>query len=256
MAKYRTLQGYPISTWRSGDFFSTTKLHCAWSDRVAVVTAIDTDPSYPYDDGPAAALAYEATIEPFAKQVNSDSELAAYTAAHITVKYTTKGPSWIANHGYIEESYGPIQQNCPVNVDGLEWVDGGALERGDIPSRVTYLAEWRVTWHNILAINAPAYIDTMTSGALMGYTNSNTVYSFRHGWTFPPETLLFTPPTVKVTYGIGKATRATIIASFKVCPWGWNSWWKPAEQDTRWVVHAGTDDRYYQHPLAPFPSSL
>jgi hypothetical protein len=250
VATYRTLEGYPKSKWHRGDFYAETKLKCAWADRLAVVAAIDATPSYPYSDGPSTALAYESNTEPFGAQLNSNTPLASYAHALITVKYTTAGPMYVFNHGSMTEEYGPFTVYQRLDGNKLFWYDTqpcGTAAGG----KIYYGQEWRVTWHNLVS-PTPVYMTAVLANSLAGCTNSNTVLAFTSSRTFAPETLLFTPPVVTTTYSIGYTPKTTVKLSLKYWPYGWNTFWRAETQ--QFEVYYADGQRTRTYPLAQFPS--
>ena len=254
---YRTMKDYPRGRWIRGDFYGITKLKCAWSDAGTLLGEIDQSPAWPYTDiGPSTAVAYDAEVKPFAVQTNSATPLSSYNYALVVVKYTTRGPTWVADHGSITESYGAAAVSLPVAEDSLFWSVGGVgvpLNPNEIEHPVFYVQEYRIKWEQVVS-PAPSYWANLIGATLNGCTNSNTVTAFTSSRTFAAGTLRFVPPTITTTYGIGVTARQTVTLGLHYKPTGWNKFWHTVNGWSTVYKNAACTTPYAPYTPAVFPS--
>ena len=253
---YRTLDGYPTGRWVRGDFFGTTKLTCAWGDAGTLLTEIDASPAWPYTAiGPSGAVAYDAEIEPFAVQTAEGTATSNYNRALVTVKYTTRGPQWVANHGSIIESYGYGVMSLPVAEGRLYWGNRIPLGTNEIEHPILYMQEYRIRWDQVVTPN-PSYWAAVIGSSLIGCTNSNTVTAFTSTRTFAAGTLRFVPPTITTTYGIGTTAKQRVTLGLHYKPTGWNYFWNTTGGWAIVYKDAAATTPYVPYTPASFPSRV
>jgi len=252
---YTTMDGYPQGRWIRGDFFGTTKLKCEWHDSDNLLNEINTSPWWPseYGFGPTSAVAYDASVEPFAVQTGTGAT-SDYNYALVTVKYTTRGPEWVAGHGSITETFSAAAMALPVAEDVLYWADGTPLNPNEIENPVLYVQEWRIKWDQI-ADPVPVYWAAVIGSSLVGCTNSNQVWAFTSSQSFAAGTLRFIPPTIQTTFGIGTAARKTVTLTLQYHPYGWNYFWN-TKLGGFYAVYSAAGIRYTPYTPSTFPSRL
>lgn len=252
---YTTLEPYPKGQWNNGDFYGETKLKCAWDAAGSLLTEIDDSPNWPsaYAFGPDSALAYDVQVEPLGQQINSNQSLTDYKHAILTVKYTTKGPQWVANHGAITEEFGAEAFTMPTDQWVLRWGDGFAVSPDKVPGPTLYIQTYRVTWH-WTTIPAPSYWAALVGGSLVGCTNSNVVKAFNTNRTFAVGTLRFVPPTITTTYSLARVARTKVVLTLQYHPYGWNTFWR-SENNAFEALYNMAKVQYRPYTPAVFPSA-
>ena len=146
------MEGYPQSKWSRGEFRATRRLICDWTDRVTLLTELDTFPGnvYPYGEAPyyetggtqyGLGFAYAVEIDPFPAKETEDpgrsvlgDSVALYDQAVLTVHYSNLGPRWYSDGTkLVTERFDPITKYESVDKSELEWhTDNAPLER-DLP---------------------------------------------------------------------------------------------------------------------------
>jgi hypothetical protein len=130
------------------------------------------------------------------------------------------------------------------------------IKEEEAPGRIQRGGTYVITLHQVYTI--PLQVLTY-----MGSVNKFTVIApTLSGLTFPPETLLYTPPTMNhiITTDMAEAWRLTYAFSYKET--GWNTFWrqdgKKVDPDTtrgtwsRMYHKKDPDNPYLNHPLLDF----
>lgn len=258
---FAEMHGYPQSRWQLGEFTATRKVICDWSDRVQLLLDIGGSwegLSYPYPEGPvdgdgnSTAFAFSVTTAPLPAEQRQDDALTAiaqqsvaeYDKAVLTLLYSNRGIQWSNSRKlFITETLNPFTIHDTVPRDKLFWADGDQVDM--LPGKIFYGLEYTLTLH--FAVAVPASLLN-----LVGCCNSNTI-QIGMGLAFAPQTLLFEPPAVKRSSGMGISEAWEIRFTYKYKPDGWNKFWRPETGQSEFTYLADGVTQYVQYPLAVFP---
>ena len=233
-------------------------LQCDFADRyVLVADLLLNRRPWPYYSGLFMPLATNCSI------VNLDTTYTTYASApviyyagysEVTVIYTSKFQDLYS------EELEPYTEFQKVPNKSFRWQSGGLLsdeqEVGFLRRGVTLSK----TYYDVLDPVSQDFID------YVGFVNSDYVVNSM-GFTFAPETLLFTPPHMSRTVRFDSTNAWQLNVKFmykKPYPSddpfpGWNTFWNPDTQlHERMVVLPNTfgsgalGGNYIQYPSAPF----
>jgi len=256
------MQNYPKSRWVRGHFFGTRKVVCAWADRVTLAVELGTEPdwAWPYPDGPSDCLAQEIKIEPYPLNRmqsggGSPGILSAYEDALLTIEYQTL-EGVVYQGTIVEEQLDPMVEMLTVNWLDLVWNDPASrdsLREGEEPQIPHYWLVYSRRYRGLSAIPSDVY-------DWVRYINSNTVATFILGRTFPPRTLLYVPPTVRMTWGIASTQKWDITYKFIYRPETWWKFWHNRGVHGGQPGHGAFDPIYTKNPggkqFTPYPQRV
>jgi len=214
---YYVVDGFPQSTWNSGEFVAVVKFWCAWDDRVTFIEEIGTypDSQYGWGEGPSDALAREIEVRPWPKSRQKGSGTTPdYDWALVTVKYTTRGPRY-SGGVLADEWLQPFSMYQRLDHRQLQWSDAAPVLPGDAPRKTFYGLEYVRKVYGADSIPAAAY-------NMAGYVNNNNVVSLFLGKTFGAGTLLWRPPSVHVRWNTAGAAKMDITYHMVWNPFLWN----------------------------------
>lgn len=222
--------------------------------------------------------------DPILDTTDADSTIAVYEKGIATIVYSTPSPFKL-NHPVEEHAITErISGNADwtkLPADGFQWgpgATGEALAQQEAPGRLATGWDYHHSRHNMATV--PVQI---LSG--IGFVNNDTVSPVTPHYgqlTFPPETLLFQPPTISVSLSaggspteIGISDRVTMALRFSYRPnWdtpgvpgaeakGWNAYWRPSGNSGKggyqYIYKAfeegdtqGPEDYYRSYPARNF----
>lgn len=250
---YEEMEQSPQESLGPNGFEATRTLRCAWSDRITLAreltgefdSGVDLPQVYPYDssarvleisqirghddDAPTAYL--------------GNTRVAAYQYALLTVKYGRGVPA-TGGGGSVEltdETIEPNVEFVSLSPNGMTWGSsaGTPLEPDEAPGLLLKSFNWVFTRINVAEI--PEALDT-----LIGYVNDDTIVSRSLGFTFAPETLLYTPPFLsRKVNADGITSRWTIQMRFSKKPQGWNKWFRGATNSWEAIYKGATQVKPY-----------
>jgi hypothetical protein len=223
------LDGWPQSGWSLGDFWGIRKLVVGWDDRVTLLVQLD-DPSnwaWPYPDGPWNAYSWKAEVVPLGHQNENNQTTPPYEKALVTVHYRT---AYAVIHGndLILERIEPTGEFHTVDPDSLYWSTDGTdeLNAQEAPPKAVFGFDFIRTYRRQLVV--PPWVQEYT-----GFCNANIITSPILGMSFPPETLLYKPPTLieGATFAGQQAWDVTVRLSYRGneagdSPITWNQHWR------------------------------
>lgn len=250
---YEELDGYPRSTWESGDFDAERRVLVAWSDRVQFLVELDTYPNnlYPYSDGPAEAIVRRAKIVPFDAPGEPQDVLATYQWAIIQIIHSTRGPEYLPGLNIqVRERYFPAYSYQTVSRAGHHWQpDGKPVQANDEPRRENVLSEYHCELINLLSL--PGWVLTRK-----GVINTMPVQPLILGTPpFAPYTLKYEGCTIEGKWSLGKLRRYDVLARYTHNPNLWNHFWRPdGGDDGTGGFEKQTNKKgneYIQEPLEP-----
>lgn len=230
-ATYYEVHGWPVVRWDQGECDCERRLACFWEDLLDVLYDLDTNPGWPWQDyphGAADGLIRTATVRGIGKSESALlSATQAYKWAIIDCRYSTRGPKWNPNYGYIEEQLINAGQAFAVDVTNLRWKsDSTTVKAGDAPILDRDLLHYRVNFINIIAL--PSWVLTR-----QGVCNSNvfTTATLMVGTPFTPlsfavETLKYCGIAVRGKYSLGYLPRYSLTVDFEFRDVGWNKHWR------------------------------
>jgi len=246
---HHEMDGWPRSHWYLGVFEGERRLKVAWDDRYALLAEIDQYPEcqWPYDDGPADALAREAKVEPLprGRQICDLDPLAQYEYAVVSIRYSSLGPRVYQNQLW-EEWFSPTEEFLTVDYTRLQWGPTASdphLQPAEGFGKLHASFDYNLKIFGTLVV--PAWVFNQ-----IGYVNSNYVMAPTLGVVFDPETLLFKPPVVTRSVSRGKLPTFDVHMRFGFHRWGWNKHWRVQTQQFADVYQDGS--LYYNYPLTAF----
>jgi hypothetical protein len=256
---YEEMAGSPAESIGANGFEATRILRCAWADRITLARelggefdgTIDLPQVYPHDAGARVveipSIAGHDDDAPTAYLGNT--RIAAYQYALLTVKYGRGVPASGGGGGSPEltdETVEPLTEFVTLSPKGMTWgsLGGTPLENDEAPGMLLKSFNWVFTRMNVSDI--PAAVDT-----LIGNVNNSTIESRSLGFTFSPETLLYTPPFLsRKVNADGVTSRWTIQFRFSRRPQGWNKFFRPETNAWDSIYKGATQVKPY--PLGDF----
>jgi hypothetical protein len=247
--------GWPRWRWRQGEFYGERKLLCAWDDQATLAQELDTYPNnvWPYPGGSSDALAFDIESRPFPARITQAGTTldprASYQHALLTVRYTTKGPTYV-NGNYVEEWFEPWQERHQADWTKLAWdgVNGQGLRPNEAPTG---------TYYGIVYVQKFTQLTTPPADTLsfVGYINANAVACYTFNRIFGAETLLYGGCTLRRRVSAGGSQKWSISRRFLYKYDGWNKVWRLDKG-----VFGGYDDCFIKDPggrqLLMFPKTV
>jgi len=257
---YYEVNGFPQSNWQNGKFEAVRRVRTAWADRTNFILWIDTYPNnmYPYDEGPPDAWVSSISTVPVARQGKENYnprsgspgdprtyiiERATYLEAEITIRYNTETIGYLGGIK-VAEWIRPDTEMYKRDYSIFQWSGGTLLREGESPTHTLYTFQYVVKYLNIMAF--PDWVQSN-----IGTCNTNTFWTYGLWSSFPPQTLLYQPPTIEATLTTGNVRTYNLTCYYRYRPWSWNYHWR---QDTQaWEpVYLLDGTQYIQYPLATY----
>jgi hypothetical protein len=233
---FSEMPGSPTEEWYYGGFRATVKLICAWEHRNTLALEVLGNGGEYYPRLPMTmARARGVSIAPFDARITHDplsglvapyASFASCEAAVLTIQYDSTGPD---GDELITEALEPTAEFQSLGAEGFEWqsvVDelgfewrGRELRAEEAPGLLVRGLDYKVTLHKVLFIPT-AVID------LVGCVNDSPIAARFLGLTFPPETLLYNPPTTQRRITVETVEAWTLNYRFTFRPSGWNKFWR------------------------------
>ncbi len=254
---HEELADSPSETWSSQGFNATRKLRCRWDDRLSLTEQLtgsrSVDGSYHspavYPHFPAARV-HAVAIAPVGKPADlaGDTQAAAYTHAIVTVNYSTA----VDVQALVSERLEPTTQTLELGTSGLAWgappdQGGQSLAADEAPAHLLRGLDYILTLHQAAAIPEPTL-------SLIGKINSHAVSAGNLGLSFPPHTLLYSPPNLKRIITAEGAQAWQIDYRFRYRPHSWNHIWRPSTAS--WDAIYNDDGPVELYPPADFTELL
>lgn len=232
-------------------FEATRTLRCAWADRLTLAQelqgiffrsgayTLDLPHLYPHLDvarcvGVPNIVGHD---DDRPMPDGADTSVATYTFALLTVKYGVLFPNGglgVDGRELTDETIEPFSEFLTLPPDDLTWGSGGdPLTADEAPGQLFRGFNWVFTRTNVLSIPSEY-------ASLIGCVNNASITSTALGFTFPAETLLYTPPTLSRKMnpdGVTSKWTLTLRMSFK--PQEWNKFFRAAT-GTYEEIFAGT----------------
>lgn len=219
--------GSPTEDWSPTTLTATRRLKCAWTDRYAVGDWHTTPPNdmYPYAN-PDQAYVTRVGVTPVGEACDYQGGLASYDEAFIDLTYETlngdrpdsQNPS-PSGATLIEEAIQPTLELISLdNIGSFCWgsASGDPVELSSVPAYRKLQVTYSVTLHGIQSISP----NVINYG---GYCHSLPYVSRTIGWSFPAETLLYSPPSMTRSVSVlGLTTGWTVAIPWQYQPQTWN----------------------------------
>jgi len=223
---------------------ATRYVKCAWAVRRNLFEWFYSQAGcqYPHDDGTPYALVRRVKQMPRGRTQGLPT-LITHSEVILEVRYDSYGPQWV-NGLYMDETLGAqtFRIYPPYN---LYW--GGGITDG---VRVTE-AEARFGVPIIGAVHTVEIgrAVTLPSDALVyiGTCNKAIKETYTLGYSFPPQTVLYVPPTVSSHSDYTLGTRYAITYRHLVNPFGWNVFWRTATASWE-TLYQSNGSTYIQYP--------
>lgn len=248
MAAYFEVYGWPVVKWDQGECDAERKLVCFWDDVLEVLTELDAAPGWPwqaYPQGAADALIRTASVEGIGRSMSPVSSPAqSYKWAYITCHYSTRGPKYHPDYGFIEERVIVAGESFAVDVTDLRWAsDSTQVKEGDAPHNHRDLLEYQIDFSNVLSV--PAWVLTRQGACNLAAFATATL-----GITFAAQTLKYIGCTIVGKYSLGYLPRYNVTAKFAFRAPQWNKHWRAGKSAWEAVKTKDGAD-YVQHiPMA------
>lgn len=214
-------------------------IRCAWGDRfnVAAAALASQDP-YLGPLGVTSVLCLEATITPVKNSsYTQDGQGCVYEEADITLKYSvppggggapvTKTDPVSSQSVLVTESLEPTIEYLKLDPKGFRWTNstGDPIKDNEAPSRV-------MNGMNLVRSvqDLPALDTSLLS--LPGKVNLDAYTSTLLGLTFPTETLLFVPPSIRRVVKMDGSDTISLVLKLSYKEKGWNKFWRPNKSGT------------------------
>ncbi len=240
------VQGWPKELYVLKGSAYERKIRCAWNDRYALASELDTYPDsiFPYNTASGAILD-TIKMEPERNSKSSDAGNGkiSYENAILTCNYSTLGPS-TAN--LVSERLTPGVSGVKLAGDRLYWDTAGEKPVGT-GSRLIPVATYTLRYHRAAAVPAAAL-------TLPGYVNNNTVETKILGVSFSANFLLYRGAVVR---RVLSAAGITLFDATHVCSYayndgfGWNRLWRP-ETGTFGLVYDSDGNLKAPYPTTAF----
>lgn len=217
----------------TGDFSAGVTLRCAWADRFNVAAAAlgSADPQL----GLLDVVCLDADITPVPSEGTADGQGIVYEQALVRLKYgmlpggasETKTDPVSGEDVIVTESLEPTIEYIKLDPRGFRWTDnaGRPVKENEAPSR-------EARGMNIVRAvqNLPSVHSSILT--LAGKTNQAEYVSTILGITFPVETLLFIPPSVRRVMKSDGTNVMSIVIKFGYKEKGWNKFWRQDKSGT------------------------
>jgi len=264
---YEELDGYRQSycgTRPYGTFRGSTAFKVAWADRHTFRRDVlggmrTTDEGLVYympmlypDINWAAA--HETYIEPMAAPVGSSRNILQYEYAKIRVEFASRDTLPSMQYSEIltvTESIEPSAEFITLPNKSLYWSTGktNELEVDEAPAAMIRMIDWVYTIHEAPFISAAVF-------NLIGCCNNANVSSQSLGWVFPPETLLYSYPSLTREFTTSGAHAWEITMRFTYREQGWNRFPRRGKGLTFERIYDENDNIVYLYPLADLSGLL
>jgi hypothetical protein len=225
---FSEIPGSPAEEWYYGGFRATVKLMCAWEHRNTLALEVLGNGGEYYPRLPMTmARARGVSIAPFDARITEDpvsryvapyASFATCEAAVVTIQYDSTGPD---GDELITEALEPTAEFQSLGAEGFKWGSstGDALTDAEAPGHLVRGLDYKVTLHKVMFIPS-AVLD------LVGCVNDSPVAARFLGLTFPPETLLYNPPTTQRRITVETVEAWTLNYRFTFRPTGWNKFYR------------------------------
>ena len=232
-------------------FDCTVKLSCPWANRYALVSDLLLNSrQWPHVTGAGSPRAKTCSIKPFGFVESSnpkDGQCLVYQDAHVTVNYSQRHFSQGNGEKIFAEELEPTIEFQTLDHREFRWghAGGDVVLEAEAPGKLTRGFNYVKTFFFVQ--NPPAALI-----ALPGHVNQQPLASDLLPWTFPEETLLYTPPHMSrsVTTTAGDAWTVRLAFSYKVD--GWNKYYRAKSQLYEKMVHYESNSIFNSYPLADF----
>jgi hypothetical protein len=245
--EYAEQDGSPQESWTDKGLRSSVKLLTPWDLRYFLVDDI-LGSSLLYPPAPfSQARATEATIVPFGDGIPSaNKKYHTYPQADVTITfaYDSNGPQ---TTDLISESLEPTAEFLTIDNKDIRWdsQSGDPVGPGDSPGLMLRGFTWVYTQHKVF--NVPSIILSLGS-----CVNASAVVAPLLGLTFPPQTLLYQPPTLQRKITSQEIEAWSITHRFAYRPQTWNKFFNPKTGSFSFVYHKDSSS-----PLIPYtPASF
>jgi hypothetical protein len=233
---YEELDGSPTESLGENGFEAVRQLKCAWTDRLLLALQLSGDAVYSggtvtyysaakYPKNPSATV-QNIDIQPFGGKLTAeggDTTLAGYGYALLNVKYSLPsdfGGTPGDDEVFVTESLEPSSEFITLDPFWYFWSsDGVPLTDEEAPGKQFRSVDW------IYERAKMPYIPQATFD-LVGYCNSTAIFSNSLLVTFPAETLLYKPPSLRRERTFSGVGKWSIRYAFSYRPQGWNKFWR------------------------------
>lgn len=228
------LDGSPSEFHNGADFTATREIQCAWNLRYSLA-AIFENTLYPYLPT-SLAICTGIVIKPFGKltfvETPREGQPAdpytgynSYEKARLTLTYTIPQTTFGEIHTVevngiqVAEAVEPNAEFITLDPKDYKWSDDDTLEDAEAPGFLIRSFDWSYTQYD-----RPQLPVSILS--LPGSCNAALLQSPSLGLTFPPETLMFRPPSI-----IRKdVEKFDVTFKFGYRPNTWNKVWRAKTQ--------------------------
>lgn len=210
-----------------GEHSAEVTIRVPWADRYEAAAGAlgNAEPQL----GIASVVCLEATITPFPSAATVDGQGLVYEDALIKLKYgtvpggasATKTDPVSGEEVIVTESLEPTIEYLKLDPKGFRWTsaDGRPLKENEAPSR-----EMR-GMNLVRAVQNMETLDTSIL-TLAGKTNTDAYASTLLGITFPAETLLWVPPSLRRTVKADGTDTMSVVLKLAYKEKGWNKFWR------------------------------
>ena len=234
------LDGSPDERFTKNGFEVTSRLRCAWADRLTLAKQLRGNvqqsqnlvvrfigrrwPDFP------AAIVEDVSIKPFEglSPLSPVGNKTEYQFAELTVNYRvpdgeeSPSPDETVADTLVTENLRASAEFITIPKLDLFFDDTATKELEIDGAKIIVTLDWVYKLHQLPEIPEGTF-------ELIGSVNKNTMHSNKFNRNFEPETLLFNPPETDpvVTTNGDKAWNITYNFTYK--PFGWNKKVKPGE---------------------------
>jgi len=247
---YTEVSPSPVGEWYERNterhFRATRFVECAWSDRAELITFFLSvaGAGYPHDDGPPEA--FVRGIKPVSRgPIGGSAIKSSYTRCVLKLFYDTWGPRWVSDN-YIEEKYIPETHRLRPFSTELYWSDDTPIAREEAMNGVEVMgSKYSLTLGRLN--QAP-----LLPMAYMKMCNATPVSDWTIGYTWPPQTVLYSTPMIIAHSDYESGTQYTIKYEFPINPFGWNKFWHGANAAWESLYNADGDE-FILYPADWYP---
>jgi len=181
--------------------------------------------------GRSSALARSLEIQKFHRYITNGGRIDkadtanAYEHAILTVQYAeAQAGSPEDSDVLVDEDLQPSAEFITLPAEGLRWGSSDGTEAKDVeaPGKINVMMDW------VYTISRTAYISD-ASYKLLGNVNRAVVTSNSLGWTFAPETLLYSSINLSRQIFAEGPAAWKVTYRFTIKPSGWNLFWRGEE---------------------------